>query len=94
MFCLCRSPVFDNGACVTTLTVPCSYQQDPYPGGWTHHSLRNIHRLTTSGNFTLRIDFEDFEPCTVCRFWPLSIIYYEFYIGGEDEDYRLHLGFH
>ncbi|KAK7479136.1 hypothetical protein BaRGS_00029654, partial [Batillaria attramentaria] len=56
--------------------------------------LRNIHRLTTSGNFTLRIDFEDFEPCTVCRFWPLSIIYYEFYIGGEDEDYRLHLGFH
>ncbi|XP_040298765.1 ficolin-1-B-like [Bufo bufo] len=46
----------------------------------------NIHLLTSTGNFELRIDLEDFNKSRVYA------TYSKFRLGGESEKYRLHLG--
>ncbi|XP_056396171.1 ficolin-1-B-like [Hyla sarda] len=46
----------------------------------------NIHLLTSTGNFQLRIDLEDFENKRVYA------TYSNFRLGGESEKYRLHVG--
>ncbi|XP_075041742.1 ficolin-2-like [Mixophyes fleayi] len=46
----------------------------------------NIHRLTSNGNFELRVDLEDFDNNHG------NAVYKDFRLGGESEKYTLHLG--
>nr|KAG5695458.1 hypothetical protein BaRGS_011300 [Batillaria attramentaria] len=48
--------------------------------------LLNIHRLTSSKNYTLRVDLEDFDGKTAYT------EYSNFRISGPDQKYRLSIG--
>nr|KAG5693651.1 hypothetical protein BaRGS_017381 [Batillaria attramentaria] len=58
-------------------------------GDLTHEfwlGLDKIHRLTSSNNYSLRVDLEDFDGSTAYA------EYRDFSISGSDDFYRLHVG--
>nr|KAG5688079.1 hypothetical protein BaRGS_007124 [Batillaria attramentaria] len=47
--------------------------------------LSNIHRLTSSDNYSLRVDLTDWDNTTAYA------LYDTFYIDGPDQNYTLHV---